>query len=57
MEPFPNDNLDPAFLLGDRNVQLRAIDPDTIVYGMRHLMKYTLMKYTDGSKDHAAVLD
>jgi deferrochelatase/peroxidase EfeB len=41
MEPFPNDNLDPAQTGGDMLIQLCAGSPDTILHAMRQITKAT----------------
>jgi deferrochelatase/peroxidase EfeB len=41
MEPFPNDNLDPAQTGGDMLIQLCAGNPDTTLHAMRQLTRAT----------------
>ena len=41
MEPFPNDNLDPAQTGGDLLIQLCAGNPDTTLHAMRQITRVT----------------
>ena len=41
MEPFPNDNLDPAQTGGDLLIQLCAGNPDTTLHAMRQITRQT----------------
>jgi deferrochelatase/peroxidase EfeB len=41
MEPFPNDNLDPAQTGGDLLIQLCAGNPDTTLHAMRRITRAT----------------
>ena len=41
MEPFPNDELDPAQCQGDLSLQLSAGSTDTVLHAMRDITKHT----------------
>jgi deferrochelatase/peroxidase EfeB len=41
MEPFPNDNLDPAQCHGDLSVQFCAEDADTVLHALRDVARHT----------------
>jgi deferrochelatase/peroxidase EfeB len=41
MQPFPNDNLDPARLHGDLTIQVCAADQDTVAHALRDITKHT----------------
>ena len=41
MEPFPNDDLDPAQCQGDLSLQLSAGSTDTVLHAMRDITKNT----------------
>lgn len=41
MQPFPQDNLDPAHCDGDLSLQVFAADADTVVHALRDVTKHT----------------